>query len=493
MNNKIFVEVKKIDKDNKHYLCFIYPDKLIKPENTYEVFDEGEPYIERNKEKYFLDCEGKYIELNKKKYFLDLGSDGNPFILPLSDGEPYTETNKRKCFLIYKKSQIKSRIKEKEGDFENCIFLIGVNFSFVPFDEKVNFRGAIFTEDVYFSGTFTKKTDFSKAIFVKKAGFWGAEFAGNANFYDARFVGNADFQYVKFAEQTDFYSAKFVGNADFKRTTFAEQADFKRTTFAEQAIFENAKFTKQANFSDVKFSGTTCFKSVTFTKQANFLDAKFSQNPIDFTQAQFLTALSFNGVESITLNLDQSQLDKIYYDTDCKFSAGNRETFLILKSIALKQNDKIKAVEFHTQEYEQHHKKIYPEHFITYIWLWVYGDKQSSKLKKPFISTDWIILGFEYFVSKFGTSIIFSVFWYFMFAGLFYLFMNGYDVVDAETIITKTFINFIIPTNIAVKDFLINNNSSSSLDYVLFAFYKFGQIILLYEMIKSFRKYSRSL
>jgi hypothetical protein len=41
-----------------------------------------------------------------------------------------------------------------------------------------------------------------------------------------------------------------------------------------------------------------------------------------------------------------------------EFKSDNRGTFLTLKSAALKKNDQIKALEFHTQEYQSHYEKF---------------------------------------------------------------------------------------------------------------------------------------
>jgi hypothetical protein len=42
-------------------------------------------------------------------------------------------------------------------------------------------------------------------------------------------------------------------------------------------------------------------------------------------------------------------IDRIEYG-NVEFKSDNRETFLTLKNVALKQRDQIKALEFHTQE-----------------------------------------------------------------------------------------------------------------------------------------------
>jgi hypothetical protein len=45
-------------------------------------------------------------------------------------------------------------------------------------------------------------------------------------------------------------------------------------------------------------------------------------------------------------------IDRIEYG-NVEFKSDNRETFLTLKNVALKQRDQIKALEFHTQEYQK--------------------------------------------------------------------------------------------------------------------------------------------
>ncbi len=371
-----------------------------------------------------------YDNGKKEDYSIQDNGEGERYIA----NPDYIAEPQKAYFLIENDDQIITR--KQQGDFKRCIFLTQVIFRSSVFNERTYFLGAIFSQEVYFEGaTFSKQVDFGGAAFT---------------------------------EQANFEGVTFIERADFGRATFTEQADFLSATFTEQANFWRATFTERANFGRAIFTERANFEHATFTKQADFRGATFSQHLIDFQQAQFSTSLILNSVKSIHLNLNQTQLDTIYYDTNTTFNAFNdipsRDTFLILKSVALKQHDKIKALEFHTQEYEQHWDKL--------NWSTNFGDK--------------LILGFEKWASYFGTSVSRSVSRYFGFAGVFYLLMNGFNN-DAQTVA-----NFIIPIKIAVNDLLLSN-CPMPWDYGLFVFYKIGQIILLYEIIKSFRKYSRSL
>lgn len=211
----------------------------------------------------------------------------------------------------------------------------------------------------------------------------------------------------------------------------------------------------------VEFKIATDFAEAKFGAEADFEEAEFSNQLTDFTKAQFVRALNLNIVQSIHLHLHQTQMDMIYCDTQCAFTTPSRETFLVLKNIAIKRHNKIKALEFHTQEYQQH--------LATLKW------------KKNF--SDKLILQFEEWASRFGTSVGRSVSILLGFMVFFYLYMNDSDW-DAGTIT-----NFIIHTTTSIDDLLISSNPDS-IAYILFAFYKIGQIILIYEIIIPFRKYS---
>ena len=304
--NKRLNNIEKITKDGKEYLRFKYVDDLFE---DFEI----------------------HTETGTKERFTDKG------------------------FLVESQPQLERRFKT--GDFENCIFLIGINFS-----EK-----------------------------------WKRPLRVNFNFYHSIFTQDVNFDAIVFNEEVTFMGAVFI-------------------------------------------------------KKANFIGTKFNK------------MLNFSGVKVRNLNLQNTIIDSIEY-SNVRFNANNRETFLTLKNLALKQNDQIKALEFHQQEYQTHLKTL-----------------RKNKTNKNL--SDRFILTFESWASTFGTNVIRSIMRFIGVIMLFYVLINGFNY-DARTIT-----DFASPLS---YDIDVIFACVSNTNRYLFFFYKILQVVLIYEIIKSFRKFSRQL
>lgn len=371
------------------------------------------------------------VEISKDnpKYLLIDGVEG----YEISEQRTITKDNIPR-YLIEEQSQIDERITT--GDFKFCIFLGGTCFEDKEFKEPANFNSTIFSGATNFRfATFNQNVDFDSAIFIQDANFDSVTFTRGASFHSATFI-----------KEVLFDSATFAKYANFDSTTFTKKANFLYVTFTQQAHFERAKFTQDANFT-----------LATFVQNAVFNFATFG-NIVDFQSAEFNTVLSLYKV-TVKLDLNNTIVDRIECN-DANFIVDNRETFLTLKSVALKQNDRIKALEFHQQEYQTYFKDL----------KWKQFDK-------------WI-LGFEYWVSDFGASTIRAIMRLIGIILFFYLLINGfhYD--------TKVIVDFISPLSYDIDAIFCNIDR---LDRWLFFVYKILQVILIYEIIKSFRKFSRKL
>ncbi|SMN01001.1 hypothetical protein SPONN_2079 [uncultured Candidatus Thioglobus sp.] len=345
------------------------------------------------------------------------------------------EKKGKKYCLIENQSQIDERVRG--GDFSYCIFLCDANFQGINFTQDANFMGVNFTQNADFEdATFVEYADFSQAIFTQKA-----------NFSLATFKKNAFLSQTVFTKDVNFSQVIFTENAYFSEAKFKDEVIFYKTIFTQDAFFQSVLFIKDAEFALTTFDRNAHFSNTTFTQLADFLSAKIQG------------VLNLGVSEVAKLNLQLTTVDRIAYG-DIKFNADNRETFLTLKNVALKKNDQIRALEFHQQEYQTHFKNIK-----------LGGDK--------------LILGFEYLVSNFGTSIWRSFLSLVIITALFYIAINDCNF-DA-----KSFINFIFPTSYNIDN--IFKSGVSGADRVLFLIYKTLQLIMIYEIIKSFRKFSRQL
>jgi hypothetical protein len=292
----------------------------------------------------------------------------------------------------------------------------------------------------------------------------------DATFDGAIFKEAATFTDAKFNKIVSFNSAQFIKYASFVTAKFNDEVSFNHATFNKNVAFSGTEFNGEVNSVETIFNDRVDFRGQrvrTASDNKPFTDIlylpKFSKK-VDFTGAIFNNVLNFPDVENINLDLKHTIIDRMGYD-NIKFSSDNRETFLTLKNVALKQNDQIKALEFHTQEYQIHLKAL-----------------RENKTNKNL--SDRFVLTFESWVSAFGTNVILSIMRFVGVVMLFYVLINGFNY-DAKTIV-----DFVSPLSYDIDKIF---SSVSDVDRYLFFFYKILQVVLIYEMIKSFRKFSRTL
>ena len=336
--------------------------------------------------------------------------------------------------LIESSEQVRERMQNIEEyiDFEKCIFLINPNF-----------RGDQFTMDASFSySIFSNGASFDSAIFKKNVSFNSAQFTQYASFCKAKF------DKTKLDKETSFNLAIFNKIVAFNDAEFSGEVEFLGTIFNDEVYFG------VHTASDNKLS-------------TDILHLPEFSEKVDFTEAIFKNVLNFSGVKSIELDLKHTIIDRMEYN-NTEFSSDNRETFLTLKNVALKQNDQIKALEFHTQEYQTYLKVL-----------------RKNKTNKNLL--DRFILTFEYCTSAFGTSAIRSIGSFVFIVILFYVSINGFNY-DARTIV-----DFASPLSYDIDKIFRRSDDVSDVGRYLFFLYKILQVALIYEMIKSFRKFSRTL
>ncbi|CAC9473714.1 hypothetical protein [uncultured Gammaproteobacteria bacterium] len=287
---------------------------------------------------------------------------------------------------------------------------------------------------------------------------------------------HGNFKYCIFLINANFHG-KFFPCATFCGAIFNNGVSFLDSKFDtpnnDKVSFDRAQFTKSAGFVNVEFNKKTSFKHAAFNKDVDFNGTKFSDEVsfvgtvfndiVDFTSAIFNNVLNFSGVKNIDIDLKHAIIDRIEYG-NVEFKSDNRETFLTLKNAALKQHDQIKALEFHTQEYQTHFKNL----------EWAKEDRGNK-----------FILGFEYLVSNFGTNVWRSLVSLLVLTAVFYLVINRCNL-DTESLV-----KFILPTS-----YDIDTVFSFGVEWWgrwLFLLYKILQFVMIYEVVKSFRKFSRTL
>jgi len=371
----------------------------------------------------------------------------------------------------------------KHTSFYSAIFIKGANFGSAVFKESISFASSIFEYESNFKSVFfEKQVDYGSTIFKKYTNFSNATFKGKASFRHASFLEKvmikqsnfmnvADFEESKFMKESYFYSTIFGNSTTFQRALFQNNTDFKMVTFKASVIFRSAKFNENASFESTLFNKESNFKDILCKQNLYFREALFSDY-LDFNSAVIneLNLSKLYTKDNFNLDLSFSQIDVLYYkNTDFK-NTTDKETFLILKESAIKKHDQTTALDFYKKEMESH--------------------KYDLKVKKD---KDYYILLFEDYISDFGTNpirpigtLIFTS----LIITLFFSFLtNEWSLyfVSAILLMNPTSSLSNISEMIGCKEDI--SPILESLNFIKNIF--FG--ILIYETIKSFRKFSRKL
>lgn len=321
------------------------------------------------------------------------------------------------------------------------------------FDETKTIQRRIITPDILETLKEQNHTDYRYALFTGEVDF------SNYEFPSERLVS---FEHVIFSGEAKFNDAKFTYRVIFKDATFGNKANFLLAKFSDVVIFVDAIFSGKAEFRYVKFVKGAWFNLVNI------------KNTLDFDGAS-IYFININNLKLVdkyaTLSLMSASIDRIVLDKLTLFAhnGANRETFNVLKNLALKQNDQIKALDFHTLEMERY-----------------YLDLQSEKGR----ITEKIILWFEKNVSYFGTDYIRPFMIYLIWAYISYSFILNFS---GQWACAESFITYLSPVSYDLVKVFGKSYTTSLGVGLFFLIYKITQFVLIYEIIKSFRMYSRRL
>lgn len=274
------------------------------------------------------------------------------------------------------------------------------------------------------------------------------------SFQNSIFV-NAKF-FVSFGQRV--YNLKnciFRNSICFKGEDYTSKADFSNSIFLEDVRFKNAKFRKNVAFSDCIFHKKLDLSLAKFDENVYFNRSIF-KNKLDLSSVEIKNILFLPNEKMNKLDLKNSTIERLKCIDVKNINSDNRETFQILKGLLIKQSDNILALDSYTKEMEQHYQD----------------------LKWPKNPINKFLLGFERIISNFGTSPLHTI------ASLFVLhFFIGSFMYDCPKYIDSVYQSI---TDISpLKERFYNGwliLGKNILNY-----------ILIYELIKSFRKYSRKL
>jgi len=275
------------------------------------------------------------------------------------------------------------------------------------------------------------------------------------------FLINVDFSNREFTSFVNFTQSTFLNYVNFENSTFLDSVSFDRTSFLHRNNFMNTTFNEFVDFRWAEFSCNANFQFATFEKGLSFHNATI---PI-FTFSDVLTG------EDFILNLQSAKIDEIDYTNTNFQKAKNKETFLILKELALKKHDQIGALNFYKKEMQTH----------------------KSYLLNNKKNIDYFILEFEESISDFGTNPLKPILFIICISFIFSLIVSFYTM-QSDFYIEATFLLMNPTLSISkVMEFLGVQTSIHPLLESLNFFKNIFLGILIYETIKSFRKFSRKL
>ncbi|AIT10334.1 hypothetical protein LO80_08720 [Candidatus Francisella endociliophora] len=359
---------------------------------------------------------------------------------------------------------------------ESCIFKDMVKMQYFEYELDISFQKTEFLKDVYLDVV--------------------SKFLGKLVFVDVQFYGKANLSYSMFEKNVIFKNVAFKNNIDISYAEFLNVVDFSSSKF-QKMIADNTKFHKDSIFEGTTFSNLVDFKYTTFKENSSLRAAHF-----------------IKGLNLARVNINNSAILDFH---DAEVNNGNsyqisikdkQETCRILKHESLKKNDTIKAVEFYKDECESHYQ--------TLKW-------DSRDFFNKFI------LAFEKYVSNYGTSIFRSIVSLVLINIMFvvltllkpYLFTTclfllsifiGYlSSFDKHSSILNKMVYFTFSIIISYVILKLGIFTYQIFDYLTFKSTRFLPIdgskgvsfatlihiainaTLVYEIIKSFRKYSRKL
>ena len=300
------------------------------------------------------------------------------------------------------------------------------------------------------------------------------KFFSSFSFFDSIsiFSEEVDFSFSHKLKASYFFNLEsiFLRKVNFSGVTFEQEADFRRVAFKEKVGFSYANFGKGADFSQVAFEQKADFRRVTFKEIGNFYLADFKNAKyVNFSgiKAEVLDFRNCDFGEETKVNFSHSKIERIFYSTKAEDKESgkkgiislkaknfeNRETCLFFKTKALENNDQITALHFYSLEMEKYLEEAKG------------GDK--------------IILWLEKWVSNFGTSPIRAICCFLGWNSIF-CFLHFCFSFPLENL--KYFSTTFFP---------FGNIDLFNPWLVFFQF--IGNSFLVYEIIKSLRKFSRRL
>ncbi|MGQ4006515.1 pentapeptide repeat-containing protein [Francisellaceae bacterium CB300] len=349
-------------------------------------------------------------------------------------------------------------------------------------DIQENNRFRALGKQIYISDVKLKTGErFEKCVFLELISLVNSDHEFYIHFKDCIFVSPIDFSLQILKEQVSFENCIFL-----------EELFFNKTLFNKIVTFERCIFKKPMNFYQTNFMGTVSFTGAVFKEPVIFQYVKLYKNMIlrettfekslnlaymTFMESGFLEPYKvdikpFKAGTDIDYDKGRSWSDEECLDTRNVISNEDaQETYRILKKESIKQSDTINAIDMYKNECEYHYQSL----------KWD---------RKDFFNK--LILCFERSVSSYGTSAGMAISIFLLFNIIIFTFCLDYlmlfdnYVLKGVSTVADDFFKTLIPTISYSKNSIYSYAWLKVLHFVVNA-------SLIYEIIKSFRKYSRKL
>ena len=415
--------------------------------------------------------------------------------------------------MLYINSEISKKITFERCKFnsidiaENSIFKEGIVFSNCTFDRGITCRGKFNGERTLFEGcNINGKADFNKSEFNNKVSFNRTTFFSISNFKNVVFSGNTSFNKCHFEGTSNFSdNTLFKSQTAFNEAVFERNAYFQGVNFEDRVRFDNTLFCQLADFYYSNFHSVMVFHKTSFNDNVVFSYAKFTQNTcFPYTSCEGVFILRHSNFESgldLSLSLIKGEINTFgiqldYFDTeyispsDAKeyndyiekgvITKENRtETFNVIKSHLISQNNSIRSLDFKSLEMKSYKDEVYANGSISRsdkITLWLGETSNNFGLNwwKGLCFT--VIVGlFFYTISLFGIT-NFKYAW-------------GWGATsEAMSDFVKYYCQFLIPTH---KSTYIEYAETNWLFSISDFLGRIGVGYGIYQTISAFRKFGK--
>lgn len=266
-----------------------------------------------------------------------------------------------------------------EVDFNRTSFNI-VEIYNCEFNSAVKFILSNFTKEVkIIKCVFNKEVDFYNSIFENKARFHETEFKNNISLNNVIFKDLADFWSAQFHFKTIFYKTDFLGTTVFSTTIFHKNVLFTYSLIDKIIIFRGTEFKEGLDLAVSILSGNL--------------------SPFDIRIEDYESENDVNN-------------DKVYEDYISNkgiiVNKNKRETFRILKTYFLKNNNSIDYLKYSTLEQKTYQVQL--------------KSKVSKNLMIKKHIEDYIILGLNYISNRHGKSFMWGISFTFIVGFIFFYF-----------------------------------------------------------------------